>query len=63
MVDILRWACEIGRLDMLLETALLSQYIVAPRMGHLRPTLNVFAYLKAHDRSWMVFDPCKFDVE
>ena len=63
MVGILRWACKIGRLDVLLETALLPQYMVAPRTGHLRQALNVFAYLKAHDRTWMVFDPCKFDVE
>ena len=63
MVGILRWACEIGRLDVLLETSLLSQYMVAPRMGHLKQALNVFAYLKSHDRSWLVFDPCKFDIE
>ena len=63
LMGILRWACEIGRLDVLLEASLLSQYMVAPRRGHLAQALNIFAYLKAHDRSWMVFDPNKFDVE
>ena len=63
LMGILRWACEIGRLDVLLESSLLSQYMVAPREGHLAQALNIFAYLKAHDRSWMVFDPNKFDIE
>ena len=63
LMGILRWACEIGRLDVLLEASLLSQYMVAPREGHLAQALNIFAYLKRHDRSWMVFDPNKFDIE
>ena len=63
LMGILRWACEIGRLDILLESSLLSQYMVAPREGHLAQALNIFAYLKRHDRSWMVFDPNKFDIE
>ena len=63
MVGILRWACELGRLDILLETALLSQYMVSPRKGHLQQAINVFAYLKSHDRSWLVLDPQKFDIE
>ena len=44
MIGILRWACELGRLDVLLETSLLSQYMVAPRMGHLKQAVNVFSY-------------------
>ena len=63
MIGILRWACELGRLDVLLETSLLSQYMVSPRIGHLQQAINIFAYLKTHDRSWMVFDPETFDIE
>ena len=63
MIGILRWACELGRLDILLETALLSQYMVSPRMGHLKQAINMFAYLKNHERSWLVLDPEKFDIE
>ena len=63
LIGILRWACELGRLDVLLETALLSQYMASPRLGHMKQALNMFAYLKNHDRSWLVFDPERFDIE
>ena len=62
-IGILRWICELGRLDILLETNLMSQYMVSPRVGHLNQLLNIFSYLKHHDRSWLVFNPEKFDIE
>ena len=34
-----------------------------PRIGHLQEAINIFYYLKHHDRSWMVMDPRRFDVE
>ena len=63
LVGICRWMCELGRIDILLEISLLSQYMSSPREGHLRQLLNVFAYLKRHDRSWIVFNPEKFDID
>lgn len=55
--------CELGRIDILHETNLLSQYMVAPRMGPLLQVLNEFKYIKTHDRrSWLVFDPIRYDV-
>ena len=62
-IGILRWMCELGRIDILLETSLLSQYMVSPRLGHMKQVLNVFSYLKHHDRSWLVFNHQKFDIE
>ena len=43
LIEMLRWMCEIGRLDILHETALLSQYMAAPRLGHLHQALNIFS--------------------
>ena len=63
MIGILRWLCELGRLDILLETSLLSQYMVEPRMGHVKQALNMFSYLKSHHRSWLVSNPTKFSIE
>ena len=63
MVGILRWLCELGRLDILLETSLLSQYMVEPRMGHVNQALHVFSYLKNHHRSWIVANPNKFEID
>ena len=45
-IGMLRWACELGRIDILLETALMSQYLAAPRHDHLEQVVRIFAYLK-----------------
>ena len=63
LIGVLRWTCELGRIDILHETSILSQYLAAPRIGHLTQTLNIFYYLKHHDRSWMVLDPTRFEVD
>ena len=43
LIGILRWVTEIGRVDVLLEKSLLSQYQAAPREGHLGQLLKIFA--------------------
>ena len=35
LIGVLRWACEIGRVDILLETSLLSTHLASPCIGHL----------------------------
>ena len=62
LVGILRWLCEIGRLDILTETSLLSTYLACPRVGHLHQALHVFKYLNDHKRSKVVFDPNYVDI-
>ena len=49
LVGIMRWLCELGRVDILLECSLLSQFMVQPRMGHIEQALHVIGYLKSHD--------------
>ena len=63
LIGMLRWTCELGRIDILHETSILSQYLAQPRMGHLQEAINIFYYLKYHNKSWMVMDPRRFDVE
>ena len=46
MIGVLRWACDIGCVDMLLETLLLSTYLACPRLGHLEQAIHIFGYLK-----------------
>ena len=48
LIGVLRWACEIGRVDILLEVALLSTYLASPRLGHLEQVFHIFGYLKEH---------------
>ena len=62
LIGILRWTCELGRIDILHETSILSQYLAQPRIGHLSQVLNIFRYLEAHDRSWMPLDPTTFEI-
>jgi hypothetical protein len=48
IIGILRWAVEPGWIDIFVEVALLSQYQVNLRLGHLEVAYHVAAYLKKH---------------
>jgi hypothetical protein len=56
LIGILRWAIELGRIDITLETALMSQYSASPREGHLEAVYHIFAYLACHPNGRIVFD-------
>ena len=55
-IGVLRWAVELGQIDIAVEVSMLAAYSVVPRQGHLAAVFHVFAYLKQYDRSTMVFD-------
>jgi hypothetical protein len=64
LIGILRWAVEIGRIDIYLETSLLSQYQANPRLGHIEAAYHIFAYLKKHpDMGRLAFDPKAPDID
>ena len=48
IVGVLRWAVDMGRVDILLETALMSTYLDLPRRRHLKQIFHVFGYLKVN---------------
>jgi hypothetical protein len=57
LIGIVRWAIELGRIDIFHEVSLLSQYQVNPRVGHLDVMYHVFAYLKNHlDMGQIAYD-------
>lgn len=56
-VGILRWAVELGRIDLAHVTGIMAQFAACPRSGHLSILLRVFAYCKKHMESKLVFDP------
>jgi hypothetical protein len=58
LIGVLRWTCELGRIDVLVAVSMLPRYIgaVSPREWHLQQVFHIFAYLKHHKRSEMVFD-------
>ena len=57
LIGILRWAVELGRVDIYYEVATLSHYLASPREGHLEAAYHIFAYLKTHTKFGIVFDP------
>ena len=56
LIGVLRWAVELGRIDIHAAVSMLSQYLAQPRQGHLDQALHIFAYLKKHSLSKIVFD-------
>jgi hypothetical protein len=57
LIGVLRWAVELGRLDILLEVSLMSSYLAAPREGHLEQVFHIFGYLKKVPKRRIAFDP------
>ncbi len=57
LIDILRWAVELGRIDIYVDVPLLSSYMCRLRIGYLEQVLHIFTYLKHHENSNVVFDP------
>jgi hypothetical protein len=57
LIGILRWATEIGRVDILLEVSLLLQYQASPREGNMEQLLHVFAFLKRHPKRTLYLSP------
>jgi hypothetical protein len=63
LIGVLRWAVEIARVDILLETSLLSTYLAMPREGHLEQALHIFGYLKGNPKRKLGFDPSHPDID
>ena len=63
LIGILRWICELGRIHILYEVSILSQYSAQPCVGHLEQARNIFYYLKHHNKSQLVHDLTTFDIE
>ena len=60
-IGVLRWMVELGRIDICTEVSMLAAFSVAPRHGHLAAVVHLYAYLKKHPRSKLIFDPSYVD--
>jgi hypothetical protein len=63
LIGILRWAVELGRIDITVEVSMLSSHVALPREGHLQQVFHIFTYLKYHHNSSIVFDPSYPELE
>ena len=57
LIGILRWAIELGRIDIMIEVSMLSVHLAMPRVGHLEAAIHIFAYLKTTPKKTLAFDP------
>jgi hypothetical protein len=46
LLGILRWAIELGRIDICYEVSSLASHLALPRRGHLNAAYHIFGYLK-----------------
>ena len=62
LIGELRWAIELGRIDITTEVSLMSSHLALPRRGHLNEALNIYAYLKYKMQSKLVLNPEKMHL-
>ena len=62
LIGTLRWATELGRIDILHEVSKLSSYNASPRKGHLEAVYRIFAYLKKKENSSIIFDATEPEI-
>jgi hypothetical protein len=58
LIGILRWACQLGCIDIATEVSLLSSHLASPQAGHLQQEVyHIFGYLKLKPKKTLAFDP------
>jgi hypothetical protein len=55
-VGVLRWAVELGRINICTEVSMMASFTAAPRVGHFMALMHIFAFLHSHPRCRLVFD-------
>ena len=60
-IGILRWAVELGRVDLCHAVGTMARFSAAPRKGHLVNVLRIITYAKKYRESKLVFDHLKKD--
>lgn len=63
LIGVLRWCVELGRVDICLEVSMMSSYLTMPREGHFEQLLHLFAYLKPHHNTEIVYDPTEPEID
>ena len=63
LIGILRWMCEIGRINIVYETAILPRYSIQPRTSRLKQLFHIFHYLDKHDNLWLLIDSRKSNID
>ena len=56
LIRILRWATKLGRVDILHEVSILSQYQTSPRDGHMEQVMQIFTFLRRYPKLTLYMD-------
>lgn len=59
LIAMLRWGTEMGRVDMLHELSILSQYQASPRECRLDQLIHIWAFLKKNPKLTLYFDQAR----
>ena len=57
------WIVELVRIDINVEASMLLSHLVLPQEGHFQELLRVFACLKKHTNTEIMFDPSEPDID
>ena len=63
LIRVLRWIVEMGCIDMYCEVWMISSFVLMPREGQLQQLYHIFAYLKIHHNTRIVFDPTYPEID
>jgi hypothetical protein len=64
LIGILRWAVELGCINIFYEVSILSQYQVNPHVGHLEVAYHIFLYMKKNlDWGRLAYDPATLNID
>jgi hypothetical protein len=50
LIGVLRWALDLGRIDIMMEGSLSSSHLALPHKGHLQPVHHMFGYFRRSQR-------------
>ena len=56
-IGILRWAVDLGRIDICKAAGAMARFSTMPREGHLEQLFHIFAHLNKYHNTEIVFDP------
>ena len=56
LIGVLQWKTELGRVEILHKTSLMSQYQASPRDGHLEQVFHIFSFLKKKPKFTLYMD-------
>ena len=63
LIGALCWMVELGRIDLTTEVSMMASHLAMPHEGHLEKVFHIYAYLKLHHNSRLVFDPTEPDID